>query len=81
MVVGTKGEASATSTMRHSRSLGVAQRTALRAWYARNSGPMSKLARAAHHPGMAAVTEPTNYMKLSKKIARQGRQFNKLKSV
>jgi hypothetical protein len=30
---------------------------------------------------MPAVTEPTNYMKLSKKITRRGRQFNKLKPV
>jgi hypothetical protein len=27
------------------------------------------------------VTEPTNYTKLSKKITRGGRQFNKLKPV
>jgi hypothetical protein len=29
----------------------------------------------------AIVTEPTNYTKLSKKITRRGRQFNKLKPV
>ena len=28
-----------------------------------------------------AVTEPTNYMKLSKKIIRQSRRFSKLKPV
>jgi hypothetical protein len=32
------------------------------------------------HAGQG-VTELTNYMKLSKKITRRGRQFNKLKPV
>jgi hypothetical protein len=31
--------------------------------------------------GTKIVTEPTNYTKLSKKITRRGRQFNKLKPV
>jgi len=30
---------------------------------------------------VAVVTEPTNYMKLSKKITRQSRRFSKLKPV
>jgi len=34
-----------------------------------------------NHALMPAVTEPTNYMKLSKKIIHQSRRLNKLKPV
>jgi autonomous glycyl radical cofactor GrcA len=34
-----------------------------------------------NHALIPAVTEPTNYPKLSKKITRRSRRFNKLKPV
>jgi uncharacterized membrane protein len=34
-----------------------------------------------NHAPMSAVTEPTNYPKLSEKITRQSKRFSKLKPV